>query len=192
MAHAKVTRAGTRDYLAFVLDQSGMSIRELATAAGVAASTLYRIVDEADPYITSQRTLAKIEEATGLSYVDVLSGVLTLPEAEAQRITDDEVPHELRPLAGGEGVWRLNSRALELCGFLPGDVVVFDIGAPANRGDIVLAQTDADGDIIRRFEPPYLVSRRFDCVVPPLLVDGVNVRLIGRLSRMLRIYPRAA
>lgn len=187
-----IDRDSTRHYLSEVLDTVGTSITGLAKQAGVSASTLYRIVDDDDPYITSQRTIAKIEKATGISYAAVLSGGFGEAPAEALRMEGEDIPAELKPANAGQGVWRLGSRAVELAGYLPGDLILFDIGPQPAPGDLVLAQLEdrsgGDETLIRVFEPPYLMVRTFDPAADqrPVLIDGVQARVVGRFNRMLR------
>ena len=180
-----------RRFLNGVLQLEKTSIPKLAKSAGVAASTLYRILDEDDPFTTSMRTIEKIERATGHSIAEAATG---FAEPEARFVSAEEAPAEIRP-GDNEGVWRLGSRIAELAGFLPGDLVLFEIGAEPAAGELVVANIEdrAGGaeTVMRIFDPPYLITRTFDAALAlkPVLVDGESVRIMGRFKRMLRARP---
>jgi hypothetical protein len=95
----------------------------------------------------------------------------------------------------GHGRWTVRTRALDLVGILPGDVVEFDMGAEPREGDVVVAQvyddeTGTAATVLRIFLPPYLVVRSSDSGLQlrPVLVDaeGSKVKIMGAFSRLLR------
>lgn len=87
----------------------------------------------------------------------------------------------------GVDVWTVRSNALLLAGYLPGDQLLVDSHAAdrARAGDIVLAQhydaqTASAQTILRRFEPPVLLSASPDPADQgALVVDGRNVLIRG-------------
>ncbi len=185
---AELGQPAARRFLTSVLDRERTSIPKLAKKAGVAASTLYRILDQDDPFTTSMRTIERIERATGHSYAEAVTG---FAEPEARFVSEEDAPAELKP-GTGEGVWRIGSRVAELAGFPPGDLILFEIGAEPAPGDLVVAnvedRTGGAETIIRVFDPPYLITRTYDAASAhkPVPVDGVSVRIMGRFKRMLR------
>ncbi|MDE2579986.1 MAG: hypothetical protein KGL46_14375, partial [Hyphomicrobiales bacterium] len=89
--------------------------------------------------------------------------------------------------------WRIENRALELAGYIPGDIVLIDQAAAARDGDTVIAQIyDFDiGDArtrIRRYDGVYLTTATMDAALAerPLPVDGERVVIVGRIVRMFR------
>ena len=89
----------------------------------------------------------------------------------------------------GVDLWTVTSTSMALGGYLPGDHIVVDShqSGTCKAGDIVLAQVYnwKDGlkiNILRRFEPPVLVST---CPNPSddgvHVLDGKNVSLLGKV-----------
>ena len=96
------------------------------------------------------------------------------PEAEPYGLagtTDfDAVVRDWIGERAGVDAWILRTRALELAGYLPGDVVIVDLKATARPHDIVCAQlydfkTMKADTIWRRYEPPYLVAVSSDAAL---------------------------
>ncbi len=84
--------------------------------------------------------------------------------------------------------WRLKARALEMAGYLPGDLLVVDtngIAATARAGDVVCAKVmqRRDGSaetVFRLFDPPFLVAAALEAAAfKPLLVDNDRVMIKG-------------
>lgn len=183
----KVGKESARRFLATILEHGNMSKPELAARAGMSPSTLYRIEDDDDPYQTSMTTIRKLEAASGIPFT-VAFGGMAEPEA---RFIDIGMPDTLKP-GKNEGVWRLGTRVAELAGFMPGDIILFDLSATPGRGDLVVAQvedrTGGAETVIRVYDPPFLVTRTTDptCMLKPLTVDGEAVRIAGVFKRMVR------
>lgn len=184
----KIDKAAAQRYLAEVLGRQRTSIPRLAKAANISPNTLYRIEDDGDPYLTSLTTIRKLEAATGMPFADALGSPGARPRArEAERLGADEIPEGL-VVKDHEAAWRLGTRAVDLCGFVPGDVIVFALDAGASAGDIVVAANGNDETVIRVYDAPYLVTRSLDPVISaaPMPVDGNRVRILGTFARMLR------
>jgi hypothetical protein len=81
---------------------------------------------------------------------------------------DTALLQALRSLIGDrEGIepWRLNTRALELEGYMPGDIVLVDLNASPQAGDAVYATIREQSrvePIMRKFQPTGIV----DLLVP--------------------------
>lgn len=89
--------------------------------------------------------------------------------------------------------WVLKSRALEVEGFRPGDVLVVDLNASAQAGDVVCAQIydwqnhAATQTVFRVYEAPFLISAGYDrSDRKPRLVDGETVVIKGVVTGMVR------
>lgn len=92
---------------------------------------------------------------------------------------------------GGAGidVWTVRSTALELDGYLIGDRILVDTNAAdrARAGDVVIAQAfdvqrGAADTLLRRYEPPVLVSRAPDRSTRRAhVVDGSTVMIRGKV-----------
>lgn len=167
-------RARLQDWLRRLLAERGQSAHALAREAGIAASTLSRFLnDPAYSGTLSTTTLEKIARTTG-AYPGRADPVAPMPapregagtagfgEAEAEPFAAGAAaaPFALPP---GADVWRVKGRALDLAGYLPGDLVVVDGHATPRAGDIVCAQVlDAAGGtartVLRKYLPPYLMA----------------------------------
>lgn len=99
--------------------------------------------------------------------------------------------HALAAGRNGVDAWTLKTRALELDGFLPGDVVLVDLNAAPHHGDVVCAQVYDFGSmkaetVMRVFENAgpikILVSRTMDrSLQQSLVVDDDRVIVKGVL-----------
>lgn len=113
------------------------------------------------------------------------------PQAEKSRAMSVAEIFGARP---GVDVWRVNTLALSLHGYMPGDLMLVDThGADAVRpGDVVIAQVYENArnratTVLRRFEPPVLVAASRDLADDRILVvDGVNVAIRGKVTACWR------
>ncbi len=179
---AELGQPAARRFLTSVLDRERTSIPKLAKKAGVTASTLYRILDQDDPFTTSMRTIERIERATGHSYAEAVTG---FAEPEARFVSEEDAPAELKP-GTGEGVWRIGSRVAELAGFLPGDLILFEIGAEPAPGDLVVANVE---DRTGGFLPGDLILFEIGAEPAPgdLVVANVEDRT-GGAETIIRVF----
>jgi hypothetical protein len=101
---------------------------------------------------------------------------------------DPAVSAALKALIGGRKAadpWTIRTRALERIGYLPGDIVIVDLGRRPEAGDAVCAQVydwrRADAEtVMRLYEPPYLVAASLDeGLRRPLVVDNERVIIKG-------------
>lgn len=143
-----------REWLRTLPDKTGKTLTTLAKEIHISPSTLTRPVQEGDDGTSTlhARTIAKITFHTGVAG-PALGGA-----AAARRELDEEAaPYEmasndplsavLAALGAGHGAgaaitpWLLATRALELAGYLAGDIVLVDLGnADPKPGDAVCAQ----------------------------------------------------
>lgn len=204
MKRDKATRLAIREWMQQILDETGMSAIKLAEVAGTSANTVYRALDADGEFMTSTTTLMKIARATRRE----LPGFLRLPDANYLQA------EHIRPYSGlspvddvNNGIWldaethrqfwRVNDRALELEGYLPGDIIVTDPDVVPATGDIVCAQlistTKETETVLRLYEAPYLLTRSMDRAVDPapILVDR-NVTILGTAVALTREMKRAS
>lgn len=170
-----------------------LSVTAIADRAGVSRGTLYRWLDPKQPFAPGRASLRKIAAALNAPLPDMDDAALAgFAEGEMAAIAALEQPAELKAGAN-QGVWRLNSRALELVGYLPGDLLLADMSVAPRPGDIVCAQvidqqTGGAQTVLRLSQPPYLLTRSMDPALneAPLYVDHDRVSIAGVVTRSLR------
>jgi lambda repressor-like predicted transcriptional regulator len=202
-----ITRDDVLAWLKGALKQNDESATALARRAGVAQSTLTRFLDEENPGgMLNLRTISKIAHAVRSAPkgfkaggLDLTAGGLGEPEGQPFDKTQDLpawVRAAIEMLTQGRNaadVWTLTSHALTHAGYLPGDLLVVDLGIPPAAGDVVCAQhhswsTSSADTIFRIYEPPYLIAASIDPMVRrPLPVDGERVIIKGVVTEMLRL-----
>lgn len=203
-----------RDWLRRLPDMTGQSYTAIANELKIAVSTLTRPLREDDPGISTPRqsTIDKIVERYDVPPPQFAPGSIVgrIPRG----ITEDARPYEPVGEAEGEAIrlmmrgaggniapWIVRSRALELAGYLPGDVVMVDIGKQPKPGDVVCAQVNIDqrgttDTIMRIFERAgaahILVTASVDPTLRvPLAVDD-RVAILGVVVGMIRPIRHAA
>ena len=203
-----------REWLRRVLDYTGEKPTNLARRAGIAQSTLTRFLHSDDAPLLSTRTIAKIAQAANYSppgFETSLSGQLvksiTLGVGQRQAEATPFLPNSastavdaaLKALVGGRNaadLWVLHSEALRDAGYLPGDIMLVDLGMKPEDGELVCAQVykwsqHQAETVFRFYDPPYLVAAtmRRD-LRRPLLVDNDRVRITGVVTESLRTSTR--
>jgi hypothetical protein len=74
--------------------------------------------------------------------------------------------------------WTVRARALECRGYLPGDIVIVDLGREPVPGDIVWAEVRSEDRshveaVMRIYQPPVLATATLDKQLQlPIVVDG--------------------
>jgi hypothetical protein len=184
-----------REYLHRVIAHTGKRPTPLAKAAGVAASTLTRLLKENSTATLHARTLSKLQEYSGVS---LFGGGPSAPPGP-RGLAEDAVPFDaksadpavsaaIRALIGSRQAadsCTIRTRALECIGYLPGDIVIVDHGRQPEPGDVVCAQVYDWGrsepeTVMRIYEPPVLVAASLDeHLRRPLMVDNVRVIIKG-------------
>ena len=120
------------------------------------------------------------------------------PQMAANRSEAEQAQAIARALGAerpGIDVWRVKGRSMTLAGLLQGDYVLVDThqSERVKPGDLVVAQAynNAAGTavtIIRRFEPPVLVSASSDPNDQRVhVVDGNNVAIRGKIIASWRV-----
>ena len=184
-----------RGWLELISARFRIGIPTIATRSKISPSTLYRWIDEESPVGPSLQNIRKIAATFEMPYPDDNNGhaLTSFMEGEASVILPEDQPAELKAVAN-QGVWRLNTRALELAGYMPGDFILVDMTATPRNGDVVCAQIydfqrGSAETKFRIYEPPFLTTRTMDAASSeaPLLVDGERTIVAGVVVRSLRI-----
>jgi transcriptional regulator with XRE-family HTH domain len=193
-------------WLAFVLKTKGWRIAELSRRTGMNPSAFSHFKN--DPQNKAQldpSTIAAISEASGIPPLQLIEPVAVRGLAEQESAPYEAVPLEsidgaVKALkAGRNGIdpWVLKSRSLENAGYLPGDVVMVDLNARPEQGDIVCAQVyDRLGraeTIFRIYEHPFLIAATLDRnLFKPHLIDNDRVIVRGVVIATFRERKAAA
>jgi len=191
-----------RTYLLDVLARTGWNQTELAKRAGLDPSTLSRFLSSARPGLSLRlSTIRRIAQVTGLPFDGVPEAAhdaAGLAEAEAQPLTEDAPPltaailDSLRANGSAIDAWTLRSRALELAGYRPGDILFVKLGASPLKGDVVCTQiydwaAGRTETVFRIFEPPFLISATADTALfAPYPLDDDRVAIKGTVLHSLR------
>ena len=199
---AQGIRDKQRTWLQGVIASHGVKPTPLARAAGVAPTTLTRkLNDPDDTAILSELTIARICNFLGISHPNFTD------DAPPTGFNDQEAePYDATPsdpldalvraaVAGRPHVvpWVLRSRALEDEGYKPGDIMIVDLNATAETGDIVCAQIydwERPGrtrTVFRIYHSPYLVGAGPEAGARvPHLVDNRHVVIKGVVKFNIR------
>lgn len=181
------------DWFRFVLETKGWDVAELARRTGKHASTFSKFLN--DPENKAQLgslTIRLIEDASGLKPFDTVLPAKPrgIEENEADRYEAErisvlnDVLKAMRNDRNEIDAWVLHSRCLEAVGYLPGDVLLVDVSAKPQPGDVVCAEVyDRNGRselVFRIFEDPFLVSATLKVsLIKPLLIDNDRVIVRG-------------
>jgi SOS-response transcriptional repressor LexA len=180
-----------RRWLQAAITESKRSIPAIAKEADVAASSIYRTLDEKTPQVLSGRSLMRVAQALGVP-PPTTSAPAGFDEPEALEY-DATGTENLFSLEAGHGYWIINSRALELAGVLPGDIVCVDLNTTPKHGDIVCAQLynwerSTAETVLRCYEPPYLTAASLEKKpsYAPVLIENNNVMVRGTVIKLVR------
>jgi len=166
-----------------------LSANQIASAAGVQPSTLYRFLDQQSDTELRAHTEGKIRAAFNLPHLTP-SG---FSEPEAVPIeTSPSLPDPETLAAESLGLFRIQSRSMEAADILPGDVITVALNREPKPHDIVCAQvfdpaTAEAQTLFRWFEPPYLVAGSTTTSLrKPLLIDDEFVVVRGPAIGLFR------
>lgn len=141
-----------REWLRHVSEVTGLPPTTLALKVGIPPSTLTRPLSKSDKGTSTLHasTIDKIVAATGVAPPGSTAIVAARP---LRGFAEDAAPYApeksdsltgaVRALIGGRNgvdAWTIKGRALELAGYLPGDIVLVDLNATPVQGDAVCAQ----------------------------------------------------
>ena len=191
------------DWVRRVIAAKGVTATEVERGAGLGASTLTRFLAKKDGKNNlSAKTISMIEIYAGVRAFEDPARAASSGFTESDALAYD-------PDAGDDGAiaiaieamvaghnnidpWVLTSDALELAGYLAGDVLIVDLNAEPKRGDVVCAQvynwaSGASETVFRIYEPPNLVAATMKRkMYRPVQVDNENTLIRGVVTTTLR------
>lgn len=194
-----------REWLRGLPGLTGKSLTAIAEDLGIAKTTLTRPLKPDDPGTStlSATTIEKIVARYGVAppgadpahFTRPTSGMAedAAPYAPASGGTLEKAIEVLTEGRAGIDPWVLRTDALELEGFFPGDIVLIDLNATPQPGDMVCAQVydwkRMKGETIMRMlqraaPVDLLLTRsRGGNEQAPLVVDGERVIIKGVLLK---------
>ena len=192
-----------RQYIEDILTRTGWTQTELAKRAGLDPSTLSRFLVRPDSsHALRPSTLKRIAQVSGIPFDDKKPNDAAtshgFAESEARLLSEPlstAVARAIAALGGGEpgtDSWVLHSRALELAGCRPNDILIVRLGETPLRGDIVCAQiydwaNHKAETVFRLFQPPYLVAASAEpALLAPIAIDGDKATIKGVVLHVLR------
>ena len=189
------------------LRRRGLTQDDIASAIGRDRSVVSRILSGRQQLTLDHARV--IAAALELPLADVLTHAGQMDETEARPLRAGFAESDATPWTGRPGttetmdrqaalfgggrpgidVWTVNSRAMILGGYLPGDQILVDThqSERCRAGDVVIAQvydsqTGTATTVLRRYEPPVLIAASPD---PDdqraLTVDWRNVAIRGKI-----------
>ena len=194
-----------RAWLEAAVAASGLSATALARKAGVAQTTVTRLLYNREPvHALNAHSLSAIERASGVPFgIKAPSRPRGFNEGEAEPYRAENFPADLQMavaglLSRGNGVdpWVLRSRALETANFIPNDILVVDLNATALAGDVVCAQIydwqrGKAETVFRLYEPPFLIAQTNELALrKPMLVDDEKIVIKGVVQMTIRPRTR--
>lgn len=191
-----------RQWLRDVAATTRKPLTRIAKEINVSPSTLTRPVAEGEDGTSTlhARTIAKIVAHTGIAPPQPFPGSHHLGRPPIglggdaipfDTGTADPISTAVLALIGarnGVSAVTLHSHALELAGYLPGDVVLLDRNATPQSGDIVLAEIEewprhTAKTVLRMLQRAapidLLIARSLDPAFLPIVVDGERVTIKG-------------
>jgi hypothetical protein len=186
-------------WLVDAIERSGLKPTPFALKAKLSPSTILRNLDGKGSL--DRRSIDKIVSEYRIPgppiYGEASAATPGFSEAELASYTSDVPTWWKLELSPRQGLWQVNTRALELAGVLPGDVILVDSNiAPrtpreGEERDIVVAQILTAGSaetVIRIYDPPYLITETADPAArrKPLLVDNDRVSIWGVQIKLFR------
>jgi DNA-binding phage protein len=197
-----------RAWVQNVLQSMAWKPYRLAKEAGVSPATISRALDQDSGFVTSTKTIEKIVRATGMAPptgigmggqangtrpMRVAGG---MAEPEAIFVQDAAERADLSPLRmeGPQGVWQLQSRSIELAGFIPDDFLLVDPREQPVMDDAVCVQiydlrTGAAETTFRIYDPPYVTTQTLDprAKRKPVAIDNERALIWGVVVKSLRL-----
>jgi SOS-response transcriptional repressor LexA len=183
--HARMSdyRESLRAWLRNLARARGVSLTELAREAGVSTTTVTRFVNSDDwKHTLGNASIAKIEQRWDTE-APKPAGLLDptiakFPELQGRNSPDRQLV-------------QVTDDALNMRGYMRGDLCEIDPTIEPSRGDTVLAEIRTPARIGQRvlltYDSPYLRGHSTDWELSrPILLDADRVRILGVVVRVLR------
>lgn len=200
------SQRNTKDWIKHVAAHLNLTPSDLARRAELSPSTLTRYLNDNSGQIgISQRSLDKIGEYARIRpHQFQTSPFGSFQEAEATPYDPgdaqaDWIEKQVRDMCSAvqsRVPWTLRTDALNLLGYLKGDIVIVDLSMPARDGDIVCAQLydwqrETADTVFRLYRKPWLMTHSsIIAPIQPRLVDDDNVAIKGVVEAVLRTRTR--
>lgn len=190
------------DWVRATMAHRNWNATRLAREAGMSQSTLSKFLN--DPNNVARLETNSVEKLKRVSPFPPYDTSLPAPmrgfaeqEARPFDASDDGdrlVAAAVAAITEGQNAivpWNLQSRAIEVAGYMPGDVLMVDLNGVPDDGDVVCAQVyDRSGNaetVFRIFEAPYLQAATYQRgLFKPLLIDGDRVAVRGVVVTSIR------
>ena len=186
-----------------ILDFRTWNPTRLAREAGVSQSTLAKFLNDPENVAQlSTNTVEKLAMAGGIRPYETAPTMVprSMSDRETERFegfsTEPAFTRMIGTLSTGNAVVPrvLHSKALEAAGYLPGDVLMVDMNAVPQDGDLVCAEvydrTGSAETVFRIYDHPFLVAASFARrPVKPLLVNNETVFVRGVVTSSHRLRP---
>ncbi|MGH7936695.1 MAG: hypothetical protein ACREF8_06770, partial [Chthoniobacterales bacterium] len=179
------TKKAISEWLTNLSTVTGLSFTKIAERAVLAPSTLYNAADPKKPHLLSTDSIDKLVSTFGVAPPGG-RGNTGFREPSIVPFEGPTLDPE-KKLHPDQSRWEVKDRALDLLGYLPGDVILVDRRVQARAGDIVYAQIidhnrgTADS-VLRKYDPPFVVVATADPALQhckPLIVDHERVDIIA-------------
>lgn len=180
-----------RQWIRAVARKLGISVSQLAREAELAPSTLNRFLNQDVQHLLENETLAAVAKVGGVEILELPGRPRGLAEEatpfDAARVESSfaRAVKALTQERNGLAPYVVRGFALDLMGYVPGDVVIVDLNRQPKTGDVVLAQRyhwerDSADTLLRLYEKPLLltVSSR-GILEKPVAVDDDQVVIKG-------------
>lgn len=146
-----------RAWLRALPDITGLSLSKIADRARIARTTLTDPLAASDDGTStlSAKTIQKVVQTFNVEPPSYTPSGAALRAVRG--LADEAMPYEwkggdpnadtLKAMMAGRraaDAWVIRSRALDVMGYMPGDIVIVEIGRPPQIGDIVCAQVNID------------------------------------------------
>jgi transcriptional regulator with XRE-family HTH domain len=199
---APQTREEQMAFVRRALALTGWSQTVLAKRAGLDPSTLSHFLSQdRDGHALRASTIARIAEVTGLLVEPEPEDSLDVFLEEAVPVSNQpdavirELLARLREKHQSVDAWTLRTRALELAGYLPGDILFVSLKETPLAGDVVCGQiydwaAKRAMTVFRLFHPPFLVASSADpLLMKPTALEGDQVSVKGVVIGSYRPRP---
>lgn len=179
------TRQRHLDWVQQIMEAKHWSENRLAKEAGLSASGINRFLNDPDnKRQLRSSTIERLEAASGIPLPRAQS-FRELPQIthELEPIDRDAIPQQPARAANGIEAWKIRTRALELAGYIPGDMVIVDRTARPMDGDVVVAQVGGrNGEpetVMRIYETSFLLAATMDPAhLSPIFINK-DVSIVG-------------
>lgn len=187
-------RLAIRGWIEGIEKRFGIGKPEIAARSKVSRGTIYRFFDDAHPFSASLTTINKIAKAFDVALPGAADGGAqpSAPYGDIRAMEIEQFP----PAALGEHEipWIVQTRALELAGYLPGDIIVCNSEIEPRAGDVICAHIfniprGVAEYKLRILEQPFLTTRTMDAdpSMRPMFVDPERVTILYTVTRLLRL-----